>query len=77
MFTKMTFLAGAGVDYVLGARAGRAQYEKIKSFAEQAEVPAPVANAARTAAEKAQHMMGMGQDGAGDKLDSMPSYTRM
>ncbi|UNX55064.1 YtxH domain-containing protein [Georgenia sp. TF02-10] len=29
---KMSFLVGAGVGYVLGARAGRAQYERIKSY---------------------------------------------
>ena len=27
---KLSFLAGAGIGYVLGARAGRARYEKIK-----------------------------------------------
>ena len=27
---KLTFVVGAGLGYVLGTRAGRAQYEKIK-----------------------------------------------
>jgi hypothetical protein len=62
MFAKTTFLAGAAMGYVLGARAGREQYDKIKSFADQAEVPEPVANVAKAAAEKAQDMMGMGSD---------------
>ncbi len=33
MRTKVTFLAGAAVGYVLGARAGRERYEQIKSQA--------------------------------------------
>ena len=31
---KMTFLAGVGVGYVLGARAGRQRYEQLKSSAQ-------------------------------------------
>lgn len=30
---KLTFLAGAGVGYLLGTRAGRQQFEKIKGWA--------------------------------------------
>lgn len=33
MVTKMTFLAGLGTGYVLGARAGRQRYEQIASTA--------------------------------------------
>lgn len=33
MGSKMTFLAGAAVGYVLGSRAGRARYEEIKAKA--------------------------------------------
>lgn len=33
MKSKVTFLAGAAVGYVLGARAGRARYEELKSTA--------------------------------------------
>ena len=32
--SKMSFLAGVGVGYVLGARAGRQRYEQIKSGAQ-------------------------------------------
>jgi hypothetical protein len=71
MFTKTMFLAGAAVGYVMGARAGHAQYEKIKSFAGQAEMPAPVANAAKAAAEKAQNLMGMGHSEQGQSEQGM------
>ncbi|WP_127841376.1 YtxH domain-containing protein [Actinomyces wuliandei] len=33
MATKIPFAIGLGVGYVLGARAGRAQYERIKATA--------------------------------------------
>lgn len=33
MATKIPFAIGLGVGYVLGARAGRAQYERIKAAA--------------------------------------------
>lgn len=33
MKAKLAFVAGAGLGYVLGTRAGRAQFEKIKSMA--------------------------------------------
>lgn len=36
MKAKLTFLIGAGLGYVLGTRAGRDSYEKIKTSAQQA-----------------------------------------
>jgi hypothetical protein len=33
---KLAFVLGAGVGYVLGTRAGRAQFEKIKGWASEA-----------------------------------------
>jgi len=33
---KVAFVVGAGVGYVLGARAGRGQFERIKSWANDA-----------------------------------------
>ncbi len=37
MLGKLTFLAGAGVGYVLGARAGRERYEQIRRAYAQAK----------------------------------------
>ena len=34
MVTKLSFLAGLGAGYVLGARAGRERYEQIASTAQ-------------------------------------------
>jgi hypothetical protein len=62
MFSKTTFLAGAAAGYVLGARAGRERYEKIKSFVKDPDLPAPVEKAYRAASDKAQDMMGMASD---------------
>lgn len=41
---KVAFVLGAAVGYVLGARAGRARYEKIKSGAKAAWESEPVQN---------------------------------
>ncbi|UBH04582.1 hypothetical protein K8P10_000093 [Leucobacter sp. Psy1] len=41
---KVAFVLGAAVGYVLGARAGRARYEKIKSGAKAAWESDPVQN---------------------------------
>jgi hypothetical protein len=36
MTGKLAFVVGAGVGYVIGTRAGRAQFEKIKGWASDA-----------------------------------------
>ena len=51
---KTTFLAGAAVGYVLGARAGRERYEQILAAAGRAKDDPRV----RSAAEQAAHAAG-------------------
>ncbi|WP_183101140.1 YtxH domain-containing protein [Nocardioides pelophilus] len=55
--SKISFLAGVGVGYVLGARAGRERYEQIKSGAQGAwnnpKVQETVSHAQDLAAQKA------------------------
>lgn len=55
--SKLSFLAGVGVGYVLGARAGRERYEQIKSGAQGAwnnpKVQETVSHAQDFAAQKA------------------------
>lgn len=55
--SKMSFLAGVGVGYVLGARAGRQRYEQIKSGAQgvwnNPKVQETVSHAQDLAAQKA------------------------
>ena len=48
---KLSFLAGAAVGYVLGARAGRKRYEQITSRANQAWSSEPVQTKVGTARE--------------------------
>lgn len=54
---KISFLVGAGVGYVLGARAGHQRYEQIKSSAQgvwnRPKVQETVAHAQDLAAQKA------------------------
>jgi len=47
MLRKLVFLGGVGVGYTLGARGGRAHYEKIKSVAQRIS---PVGNGAHATA---------------------------
>ena len=55
--SKLRFLAGVGVGYVLGARAGRQRYEQIKSGAQgvwnNPKVQDAVSHAQDVAAQKA------------------------
>lgn len=40
--SKMSFVIGAGIGYVLGTRAGRGQYEKLKKVSTSAWQSKPV-----------------------------------
>ncbi len=51
MKARLAFLAGAGIGYVLGARAGRGQYEKIKTQAANVWNDPKVQNGLKTAEE--------------------------
>ncbi len=55
--SKLSFIAGVGVGYVLGARAGRHRYEQIKSGAQgvwnNPKVQDAVSHAQDVAAQKA------------------------
>lgn len=51
MKARLAFIAGAGIGYVLGARAGRGQYEKIKTQAANVWNDPKVQNGIKTAEE--------------------------
>ena len=51
MKARLAFIAGAGIGYVLGARAGRGQYEKIKAQATNVWNDPKVQNGIKTAEE--------------------------
>ncbi|MEV1006152.1 hypothetical protein [Streptomyces sp. NPDC049881] len=69
---KLTFIAGAAVGYVLGARAGRERYEQLRLAARRlAENPAvrnSVDSAAQTGRQAAARAAGAVADRAGDRL---------
>ncbi|MGW1276762.1 YtxH domain-containing protein [Streptomyces tsukubensis] len=70
---KLTFLAGLGVGYVLGTRAGRERYEQLrKSVRELSQNPA-VRNAAESAAQNSRHLAGKALHVVSDKVgDRVP-----
>ncbi|MGW1888971.1 YtxH domain-containing protein [Streptomyces sp. NPDC002004] len=70
---RLTFVAGLGLGYVLGARAGRERYEQLKkSFRDFAQNPA-VRNAAETAAQQGRRIAGEAYHSVSDKVgDRMP-----
>ncbi|MFC6354346.1 hypothetical protein ACFP6B_10660 [Rothia nasimurium] len=51
MKARLAFIAGVGIGYVLGARAGRGQYEKIKTQAANVWNDPKVQNGIKTAEE--------------------------
>ncbi|AZK93966.1 MULTISPECIES: hypothetical protein [Streptomyces] len=70
---KLTFLAGLGVGYVLGTRAGRERYEQLrKSVRELSQNPA-VRNAAESAAQNSRQLAGKALHVVSDKVgDRVP-----
>jgi hypothetical protein len=76
---KITFLTGAAVGYVLGARAGRERYEQIKAKASSwwgspkvqdtvGEVRQGAADSARSAAGQAKDAAGRATSAVSDKV---------
>ncbi|WP_129839867.1 hypothetical protein [Streptomyces sp. RFCAC02] len=69
---KLTFIAGAAVGYVLGARAGRERYEQLRAAGQRvARNPAlrgGVDSAARTGRQAAARAAGVVADRAGGRL---------
>ena len=79
MRTKITFLAGFGAGYVLGARAGRARYEQIRqaarSFMANPTVQSTAASLQHQAGDAVGGALSTAKDKAVDKLgDRAPSW---
>lgn len=68
MVGKMTFLAGAAAGYVLGAKAGREQYEKIMAAAKQVNENPKIQQAVDTMTHKGTEIIGDAKDKIGDKV---------
>ena len=65
---KLTFLAGAAVGYVLGARAGRARYEQLSDLASRVTATEAVQRARETAVEQASHLADVAKASVGEKV---------
>lgn len=63
---KMSLLIGGAVGYVLGARAGREQYDKIMGMAKQAKENPKVQDATEKVASRGSDMLNEAKDKAGD-----------
>ncbi|MBT2492315.1 YtxH domain-containing protein [Streptomyces sp. ISL-96] len=71
---KLTFIAGLALGYVLGTRAGRERYEKLKKSARQVAQNPAVRNAAESAAHNGRDFAGKALHTVSDKVgDRMPS----
>lgn len=68
MVGKMTFLAGAAAGYVLGTKAGREQYDKIKAAAKQVNENPKVHQVVETVAHKGTEILGEAKDKIGEKV---------
>jgi hypothetical protein len=70
---KLTFVVGLAVGYVLGTRAGRERYEKLKKSARQVAQNPAVRNTAETAAQQGRQYAGKAYHAVSDKVgDRMP-----
>ncbi|AWK08553.1 hypothetical protein SSP531S_15870 [Streptomyces spongiicola] len=70
---RLTFMAGLGVGYVLGARAGHQRYEQMKKAAREFAQNPAVRNAAESAAQSSREIAGRALHVVSDKVgDRMP-----
>ncbi|MFC8897254.1 YtxH domain-containing protein [Streptomyces cinereoruber] len=70
---KLTFVTGLALGYVIGTRAGREQYEKLKKSAKDISQNPAVRNAAESAAQTGRQVAGKAAHVVGDKVgDHLP-----
>jgi hypothetical protein len=67
MGTRITFLAGLAVGYVLGAKAGKERYEQIRKATRSFVDSAPVQSAGHAAA-------GLGRDAGGKAVQKIGEH---
>lgn len=70
MKTRMVFMAGAAVGYVLGTKAGRERYEQIKRLSQQVSENPNVQEAAGRLRAKGGEVAGVARDKAGGLASS-------
>ncbi|MBC2874094.1 MULTISPECIES: YtxH domain-containing protein [Streptomyces] len=65
---RLTFIAGAAVGYVLGARAGRERYEELRKGVRRIAQNPAVRNTAETAAVNGKALAGRALGKVGDRV---------
>ncbi|MEU6862966.1 YtxH domain-containing protein [Streptomyces sp. NPDC046876] len=65
---KVTFVVGLALGYVLGTRAGRERYEKLKKSARDLAQNPVVRNAAETAGQTGRQVAGKAFTAVGDRV---------
>lgn len=65
---KLSFIAGAALGYVLGARAGRQRYEQLSDLGARVAATPPVQKAKDTATEQVSHLAEQAKHAVGDKV---------
>ncbi|MGW1077055.1 YtxH domain-containing protein [Streptomyces sp. NPDC002537] len=65
---RLTFIIGAAVGYVLGARAGRERYEQLRKGAQRVAQNPAVRNTAESAAQNGRALASKAFDRLGDRL---------
>ncbi|MEX2981686.1 YtxH domain-containing protein [Streptomyces sp. C36] len=65
---RLTFITGAAVGYVLGARAGRERYEALRKGAQRVAQNPAVRNTVETAAVNGRAIAGKAAGRIGDRL---------
>ncbi|MCQ8770012.1 YtxH domain-containing protein [Streptomyces telluris] len=74
---RLTFMIGAAVGYVLGARAGRERYEQLRKGARQIAQNPAVRNTVESAAQNGRAMSSRAFAKVGDRLpDSVSERVR-
>ncbi|MEU8763998.1 YtxH domain-containing protein [Streptomyces sp. NPDC048659] len=70
---KLIFVAGLAVGFVLGTRAGREQYERMKKSAQAVAQNPAVRNAAESAAQTGREAAGKALHAVGDQAQRIRS----
>ncbi|GAA3065284.1 uncharacterized protein YutE (UPF0331/DUF86 family) [Streptomyces olivoverticillatus] len=65
---RLTFITGAAVGYVLGARAGRERYEELRKAARRIAQNPAVRNTAESAAQNGRALASRAADKVGGRL---------
>ncbi|TDD58159.1 YtxH domain-containing protein [Actinomadura darangshiensis] len=76
MKTRMMFMAGAAIGYVLGTKAGRERYEQIKQLSRQGWENPNVQDAAGVLRSKGEEFAGAARDKAGHLKERVPEQVQ-